>query len=412
MREPISDWNTFLQRVADRLPFDQAERIEILRELAVHLSDSSARLEAEGLTRDAAERAAIERLGPPDVLADALTAARRSPRRLLAAAGAGTYAALGGAVYGYFLGLLAVIAGSIVTVVLAASPLHAFGGSWGGILGTTTITLIAIAVGLYAAGHQLTATAAARSGYRPREVRWLTSVLGGLLVLAYALIGWRGTLDWPNAVVLLSLPLWFVTGAWRASVKPFPSHPWRLGVFVIVLLVIPVALALGMGSAGTTSGGGSFRPAGVERVARSQPESIAAAMAESGGPLGRGLVTMYAVMNDPTVLDGWHDLRVEAWRGIRTDAEFPGDWTLDPSARQWIASGPASVEMEPFGADTRVRLEGSVSIDRYPSVTLAWLAITGVGPDGNRYILHGLSFITTTFNGTGLDWLTAVTTGR
>ncbi len=80
MPEPIGhDRDAFLQRVADRLPFDEAERLDILRELAVHLSDSTERLEADGLTREAAEQKAIERLGPPDRLADALTEARRSP---------------------------------------------------------------------------------------------------------------------------------------------------------------------------------------------------------------------------------------------------------------------------------------------------------------------------------------------
>lgn len=131
MHEPTAhDRDAFLRRIADRLPFDEAERLDILRELAVHLADSTAGLEADGLTREAAERAAIERLGSPDRLANALTEARRSPRRLLAAAGAGTYAALGGALYGYLFVLLVVMSVSFATVGLAAA-LHLFGGSWG-----------------------------------------------------------------------------------------------------------------------------------------------------------------------------------------------------------------------------------------------------------------------------------------
>jgi hypothetical protein len=45
-------------------------------------------------------------------------------------------------------------------------------------------------------------------------------------------------------------------------------------------------------------------------------------------------------------------------------------------------------------------------------VTLAWVAITGVGPDGRRYIISGPSFESTAFNGTAWDWLTAVIEGR
>lgn len=45
-------------------------------------------------------------------------------------------------------------------------------------------------------------------------------------------------------------------------------------------------------------------------------------------------------------------------------------------------------------------------------MTLAWVAITGVSPDGQRYIIEGLSFATTAFNGTTADWLTAAVSGR
>jgi hypothetical protein len=62
--------------------------------------------------------------------------------------------------------------------------------------------------------------------------------------------------------------------------------------------------------------------------------------------------------------------------------------------------------------DGSVQLDGSVRIDRSPSVALAWLAITGVGPDGRRYIINGPSFESTAFNGTAWDWLTAVIEGR
>ena len=80
--------DAFLQRIADGLPFDEAEKLDILHELAAHLADSTARLEADGLSRTDAERTALDRLGSPERLAVELTHARRTPRRLLAAAGA------------------------------------------------------------------------------------------------------------------------------------------------------------------------------------------------------------------------------------------------------------------------------------------------------------------------------------
>ncbi len=101
MPEPTAlDRDEFLHRIADRLPFDEAEKLDILRELTGHLADSTTQLQAEGSTLDEAERTALDRLGPPDRLAAELTQARRTPRRLLAAAGAGTWAAAGGVIYG------------------------------------------------------------------------------------------------------------------------------------------------------------------------------------------------------------------------------------------------------------------------------------------------------------------------
>jgi len=134
----------FLRQVADGLPFDEAEKLDILRELASHLADSTSRFESEGLTLDEAEKRALDRLGPPDRLAVELTHARRTPRRLLAAAGAGTWAAVSGVVYGYLFGLLVLVGASFVTIPLAAGVVRLFGGSWGSLLDNTAMTLLAL----------------------------------------------------------------------------------------------------------------------------------------------------------------------------------------------------------------------------------------------------------------------------
>ncbi len=301
---------------------------------------------------------------------------------------------------------------SIATVLLAASPLHLFGGSWGGLIDTTAMTLLALGVGAYAAGRRLTSTAAARAGYDARDARTLVALIGSAVVAAYSLIGWRGALDWPSALLLLSLPIWFTGGAWHATARAFPTRRWQLQVLGVAFLVVPIALALGMGTVGNGSGGNSFQPAGVEKIARPQPESIGSAITASGGPLGNGVATIDAEFDDPAVLAGWSDLRIEAWRGIRTAAEYPGAWSLDPGATAPFATAPAVLESANPSSGEPARLQGSVAIDRDPTVHLAWLAITGVAPDGQRYVVDGLSFATTTFNGTGLDWLAAVASGR
>lgn len=424
MAEPgAPDRDQFLQLIADRLPFDQVEKLDILRELAGHLADSTARLETLGLSGAAAEHAAIERLGPPERLADELTEARHSPRRLLAAAGVGTWAAAGGVIYGYLFTALVLTAVSIAAFI-AGSYLHWFGPSTGYGLDATTTTLVALGVGAYAAARKLTSTIAARAGYRVPVARRATAILGGGLVLLYALVGWTGALNWPEVGMLLALPVWFVVGAWRASDVWFPSRQWRLGVIGLAFVVVLAALGIGFDQQGNTTGSGGFQPIGVEKIGLPTPDAIVAATQGEGlGGTTMGSTQTWMVVSDPPVLAGWTDLRVEAWRGIWQRGVDPGlAGMIDPAANAPFAIGPAQLGPgpQPIGAEAvdgsvpegGTQLIGSVAIDRSPSVTLAWIALTGVGPDGRRYILEGPSFKSTSFTGTALDWFTAVLAGR
>jgi hypothetical protein len=426
MPEPATDGREeFLQRIADGLPFDEVEKLDILRELAAHLADSTARFESEGLTLDEAQRTALDRLGPPDRLAAELTRARRTPRRLLAAAGAGTWAAVSGVVYGYVFGLLVLFAASIVTVLLAAGFVRLFGGSWGGFLDGTAVTLLALGVGAYAAGLKVTPVVAARAGYHIRTVRRVTAALGGALILSYALVGWKGALNWPEVGILLSLPAWFVTGAWRAMDARFPPRQWRLRIIGLALVIVPFALITGMSVQPQSSGSITIDPNDVGRIGLPTPEAVAAAQdIGSGSARAGGFVWISTVVRDPAVMAGWRDLRVEAWRGISKDGFDPTIVpVIGPAAQGPFAVGPARFEppgQTPFGwwssggptPDGAVQLSGSVTIDKSPTVTLAWVATTGLGPDGHRYIINGPSFESTTFNGTAVDWLTAVIEGR
>jgi hypothetical protein len=419
--EPIGR-DVFLQRIADGLPFDEAEKLDILRELASHLADSTARLEADGLSRDDAERTALDRLGPPDRLAVELTRARRTPRRLLAAAGAGTWAAVSGIVYGYLFGVLILVVVSIGTVALAASVVHLFGGSWGSLLDNSALTLLALGVGLYVAGLKATSVVAGRAGYHIRAARRVTTAVGGGLVLGYALVGWSGTLNWPDVAILLSLPAWFVVGAWRSTAIAFPSRRWRLQILGLMLVIVPLGLVLGAGQRPQSSGG-VWPTAGVERIGLATPAAVAAAQDGDGAGMGGGIVSIGTIIHDPAVLAGWRDLRVEAWRGTGWDAVDPSLMALDPAARGPFSVGPAGFEapgQAPRWAwesgtavpDGSVRLSGSVRIDQSPNVTLAWVAITGLGPDERRYIINGPLFDSTSFNGTAWDWFAAIIEGR
>ncbi len=418
----MAERDRFLEAVAASLAFGDAERAGIVEELAAHLADSAARLEADGMEPDAAERVAIERLGPPERLADELTSARRTPRRLLAAAGAGTWAAVSGVVYGYLFGLLALTVAWLGLAFALSVVARAFGADWGwanASASNSTITLLALGVGAYAAGLKVTPVVADRAGFRTRAVRRVTTALSAVVILAYSLVIWSGTLDWLALVVLLSLPAWYVVGAWRASGLGFPTRRWRLTIVALALIAFPLAV-YGSAPGGTTTSVGAWPgspESGFWRIGAPAPEAVAAAQTiGSGGGFVGGNATVYTVIDDPAVLAGWADLRVEAWRGVGHDrvdpaarAPFvsaPGQWLPDGQLPPgWIYGGPAW----PEGA---AGLGGSVRIDRTPGVTWAWLVVTGVAPDGVRYIIFGPSLDQTAFNGTAWDWLAAAISGR
>jgi len=420
MPEPSApDRNEYLQQISDRLPFDEGQKLEILRELAGHLADSTAHLESQGLTQAAAERAAVDRLGPPERLADELTTARHTPRRLLAAAGAGTLAAAGGVIYGYLFTALT-LTGISMAAFVVGSYLRWFGPSTANGLDSSTTTLIALGVGAFVAARRLTLTVAGRAGYHIRLTRRATALVGGGLVLLYALVGWRGALNWPEVGMLLSLPAWFAIGAWRASDLRFPSRRWHLRVIGLAFIVVLAALGLGFNQQANGEGSGGFHPNGVEKLGLPTPDAIVAATSGEGiGATTMGTSQIFVIVSDRSVLAGWTDFRVEAWPGIVQGGMDPGlTGVIDPAAMAPFAVEPVHLGLaqQPIDEGTvpagGTELSGSVTIDRSPSVRLAWIALTGVGPDGQRYILQGPSFESTTFNGTALDWLSAVTAGR
>ena len=71
------DGASYLDEVERGLPFDDRERRQVLDELRGHIEDTAAAIEDSGVSRVAAIRVALDRLGPAPRLARELTAARQ-----------------------------------------------------------------------------------------------------------------------------------------------------------------------------------------------------------------------------------------------------------------------------------------------------------------------------------------------
>ena len=413
----MSDPEAFLREVADGLPFGERERAEIVEELRAHLDDTIAGLKDEGLASDLAQRTALGRLGPPARLARDLTQARRSTRRLLAAAGAGSWAVVTSGVYGAVVGLI------LATLAwFAAALLVRFVGPFA----FDSLSFIAIGAGVYAAGSALVPIVAARAGYRGAPVRRVLAAGGAILLAIWALVGWSGPLDIVGVVAILSLPLWWIAGTWRRS--RFGRGSWRaFGGLLIVAVVVTLTAQVAQSrlrdsvSPDFLANGGDL---GLSRIGTPAPADIAALVTGTGelsgqGKSGVGLAVVTFDISDATKLADWTDFRIEAWR-----AADPGGMSPTPVSQG--ATAPFGVEpaawsppgqlpqggltwsgSDPWGPNAKT-LSGMLRLDRTPWVTAAWVAITGVAPDGIRHTLGDPQFMEATFNGTALQWLLAV----
>src|SRR5665811_1425301 len=170
---PIS---VYLERMTGTLALPAGDVAEVRAELADHLQDSIATLEAEGFEREAAIREALGRLGPPAELGRQLRAAHQSTRRLLAGAGGGVFAAGGGFVLGYFggigLGLLGLLAGVAVGALLAAGgvPIPDITAHDGGNTINSLLYATTLAIAVATATRYAVRTSAGLSRRAPRTV--------------------------------------------------------------------------------------------------------------------------------------------------------------------------------------------------------------------------------------------------
>jgi hypothetical protein len=435
--------DAFLADVAVRLPFAEDERREIVAELADHLADATAALAAEGLSDAAAARVALERLGSPGDLADALTRARRTPRRLLAAAGAGTWALATGGLSGLLVGLAVMAVAEIA--LLAASGLGSALLGQAGQLFTdagwnSVLTLLGLGAAVHVAGRRLTPVLARRAGYRVAAVRRVVALVGGPVLAAYALVGWSGALNWPAVLVLLALPAWWVAGAWQGrDLEIRGRRRVVIGLGGVLVVALSLLLTVAVPGMGAVSSGAvpTIAPdlTSYARIAAPTPDAITTGSdaSGSGGPtVGDPRTWVAVILRDRAALAGWRDLRIEAWRGVGAGERGGGPAVVDPAARGPFAVAAVRLGPPPVlpdggfrfpppdpGAPTAqwwpvdsLMVSGALRVDREPGLGWALVAITGIAPDRQRHFVTGPDTIQTVFHGTAWDWFVALAAGR
>ena len=400
----------YLARVSAGLCLPEPYAGDVRDELAAHLADATAALIEEGLTQEQAEREAIARLGSPEVLANGLRRAQQTRRRLLAGAGGGVWAAAGHGIGGTILGYGLLMTVTLVIAVLGAALNRFIRLDWSldpsvpYQAWTTALAAGAMCVGAFLGARRAVKATATRSLRSVREVGpWWA--LGGAIVLGlWVLFILRMPLGWPAVGAELLIPVSFAAGATIMIERPGPRIRMRhILLAAVVGFVLPVIMLFGVSAQGETTQGAvegpyasveeMWRAQGFDLMGRRPPDDIAGAFRDGGYSADDGLVTPFVEVASAIDLVGWHDLRFEAWR------RSSGDISPDPNFPMPFATAPAEL--------VGTRLQATLRVDRTPGVSFYSLVLTGIGPDGTRYVLNGPSGGQTAFVGTLWEWFAA-----
>lgn len=412
--DPIS---AYLDRMSGELHLPAADVAEVRAELADHLQDSIASLEAEGLDRERATREALARLGSADELGRHLRHAHQSTRRLLAGAGGGVFAAGGGFVLGYLGGLaVALLLALVIAAIMAALtriglPMPDLMGDHGDTVNSLLLGF-AMALGAGVGIRYAVRTSAGLSRRAPRSIAVFWAVAGALGFGWFSIFGVHGPQSWPGVAVALCIPAVVVWAAFVRIERPMP-HVGRWAVVVVLVSVVGSSLMFVAVAGASISGGtsvvtenGQEPDMHFDTVAPMAPAAWLPAGVPSGSgwgqlPSGETQVRFDLGSNPPTptatVLANWTDVRVEAWHAL--PGNDPNSFGVDPRYASPIAIQPANFHDN--------SLDASFHFERMRGAGSWWVFLTAVGPDGRRYRLAVGGGGGSSFSGSVWDWLTA-----
>jgi hypothetical protein len=411
----------YLDRMASSLSLPAADVAEVRAELADHIADSIESLEAEGLDRAHAARESLARLGSPTELGTQIRVAHQSTRRLLAGAGGGIFAAGGGFVVGYFTGL-AIALGLFLVGALCVGLLSMVGlrlfvleSSQNNLLNSLFMAGTFVFGTAYATRYAVRVSAA-YSRRAPRSVAVFWASASAIGFGWWAVFGLHGQMSWPAVVAYLCVPVVAFTAAFCRIDRPMP-HVGRNVVLAGIGGFLIVVLGAGMifTATGSVQGGTTLTTIGIahqqEPPRGSLPPDAPAAWvpqgsisgggwrsADTGGYLYSAITDQQAPISMATALTYWHALRFEAWHWMWPDNP-DGVYGVDTRYSSPTFVLPAEIH--------ETWLQAIFPFDRLRDPGPWEVLLTGVGPDGLRYVIADCGGAETQFNGSVWDWLTA-----
>lgn len=388
----------YLAQLDEQLPMPAEERAEILEEIDTHLDDAVEDALARGVPIDRAESGSQARLGAPIDLARELSRPHQPAWSWLAAAGAGIRSGIGHWLYGYLVGALATFLLAIVLTALVQLSGRLLGNGWRLEFSdqgwNAALVAAAIATGLYYAGRAIPRAVSRSSRRLVRDVRpWAVSILT-VLAAALLLLVVESPHNAASVVAFMLAPGATVLGAYHPTLLPDRVRLSHAAIAALAMLV----LAISLGAAATLEVGDEPAPTigapdrGLSRIGPNWPGH--AVLSGGWGQQG-GVVRWAAEVVRPGALVDLRDLRLEAWHAD------PATFDIDARHDAPFATAPVIVD----GSELRAEIVTTGE----PGVSFWDLVLTGVGPDGRRYVVDAGNGGSSTFTGTAWDWIVAVT---
>ncbi|MEO8509961.1 MAG: permease prefix domain 1-containing protein [Chloroflexota bacterium] len=409
---PDSLRTAYLQRLERELSLSDPDRAAAIEEIDGHVDDVIVELTERGLPPDVAERRALERLGAPERLAEALTAAHRTPRDVFVAAGVGLRVSVSTALWSFItVGVILFVVGVAFAALyvlaqrLAPVPRIELGAD-----ASTALLACAVAISAHAVGRAILRPVAIAAHHRPADLRPIVLTVGIAVTTWIGLTLLRQSWGISGAIIMALLPGWFAAGVMAPNLVPrwLPANRRLVGVAALAIIVLSV-IGLSVAGPGT--------PAGEALSRESDPATEFAAIApfdhwlsapidatanaSSFVPIDRGAgpiswrETWHLSGRD--ALAGWTDLHVEVWA---SSANVGADSWVDADATGPLVSTPLVVRGRNASA--------AVSFEALPTHGFYHLAVVGTDPDGARQLVTWPSFRQWTWVGTPLEFLIAM----
>jgi hypothetical protein len=400
----------FLERVAADLPFVEPVKSDVMAELTDHLEDSIGERIVGGTTLPQAVEQILRRMGPPEELARSITRSHQTPKRLLAAAGAGMYFGAGIAVSagvraGVFAMLPVFVAFVVGRALLAEGASDATNTIALGALGALWVTVC------YAIGRGVPSVVARVSHRSMGAAAFGVSIVGGVLGAWFLWTFYRVDLKAYAIVPLLAAPLALVAGAvtsrngrWLPRVRSL----WFAGLISYVAVVALIVLS---------------RQPSVDEARNADPVPSLAIVGDTT-----------RLANDRMFMDvddrgGFHSIAVEGRRAEYASlhaevwAATPDLAGLNLERQGPLAAAPLEYgQFDPGGlfwldllgvevvgpGEARVGYHGLVADSIYRDWGPTFFVLVGVGADGSRQLLdYRPPLRPMEFTGSVVEWLLA-----